>query len=564
MTRLEEILSNALEPGQAGLLRAPEKWCPKVLAQAFEKIGTDREAPILRPDDPDRLADALKALLGQGVVDLGRFQHVILAYNLALPHELLQGKELLASDELMAPLLDTWRTSVSNGGGLFVWRGALLSYFRANTDARQFPALRQFLSQTLGAFSERKICPVWLQVMNEYPELIRENSAEELARLWIDGESGEVVKLKEILDIPDSSWFWSEFVGAVLRKCCDTPDDSEFRSRLRTALGLLKSFEQHSNQVLLAVVNRYALSAETPRHDRLLAIVLDAWGSPQLGFDGNKHKWSGASSKAIEMVCSWLAEEDLEDFREYCKGDESVDDRRLAYWLRYKKQITFSKLILGRTIWNAGDRRTRAFIARKRGRLSQLSSVRNALVLRIGKWWFVEFSEKGKACCPYREGCGYEFDFSLPVFSEGELRSVAAIEASGGIRLIHRGDWEASFDSFLASKRIWPDAVVLSRNLVKEKKLNEQSDIASGRKRRPPPASLGHEDALSVIIASLNLDKGSANLLKSVATQVADNRKVGGRLWIELSDSPAKFLQIEMLSLGYAYAAGRGFYWTGT
>jgi hypothetical protein len=563
MTHLANILSNALEPARTILLRAPERWAPRTLARAFERIGADCEKPLVDPLSQDRYADALTTLLEKGSDELGRFEHIILAYNLALPHERLQGRGLLSDRRLLASLLEKWVVTVRDGGGSFIWRGALLSYFRGSPDSSAFPALRQFLSETLSSLGERKVRPVWLQVVTNFPNLLLENPAEDFAQLWFNGESTEIDKLRNVLDIPDGSWFWAEFVGAVLSSCCDTPDDSEFRGSMETVLGLLGKFEQHADIILRVVVNRYALCHGAPRDDRLLALVLDAWGSPQLGFDGNKHKWAGATNKATEMVCSWLAEEDLEDFREYCRGDESVDDRRLAYWLRFKKQITFSRLVLGRSIWNARDRRTQEFIRRKRGRLSQMTSTRNALILRIGKWWFIEFSEKGKACCPYREGCGYEFDFSLPTYSEGQLRSVDAIEASGGRRLIHRGDWEADFDSFLASKRIWPDDIVMARASERSRVQQLRAEHEATGKLRPPPDDLTRGSELKLVIESLDLDYGSANHLRSIASAIADNRVVGGRLWIELSGTPSNLLQNEMVPRGYRYAAGRGFYWNG-
>ena len=551
-------LSSALDQSVELLGRATEAWRPFELEKAYEKVRAQRARPVSDPRNADRFAAALEKLLTKGVAALGNFDHMLLAYNLAQEHALLGDAALLTRGRILSPLLSAWHPLVKNGGGMFIWRGALLSYFRAPAKSAEFFELREFLADTLESISARKHAPDWLHAAVKHCTLLADEPALAYAQSWVGGDNASVTKLKAELELPDSSWFWKDFAHAVVEVCCATPDDALFEQRKCAALDLTRHFAEQSAYVLVNVLNRNARSKSSPRDDRLLALVLDAWGSPQLGFSGNKHKWSDASPKAVEMVCSWLAEEDLEDFRLYCEGDESVDDRRLAYWLRFKEQITFSKLILGRTIWNARDKRTREFIARKRGRVAELSSPRNALVLRIGSWWFVEFSEKGKACCPYREGCGYDFDFSLQTFSEGALRSTHAIEASGGRRLIHRGDWEADFDSFLASKRIWPDSVVMARRERLKEKQAAQRDTKCAQLKYVPPQSAR---TVRAIVASLELDQDVASHLTLISREVIDNRERGGRLWIELKGVPSDRLQDAMRNRNFQFARGRGFYW---
>ena len=376
--------------------------------------------------------EALEKLFTIGIGALGNFDHVLLAYNLAQNHSLLGRATLLSQGDILASLLTAWCDPVIKGRGLFIWRGALMSYFRATSKGAEFLQLREFLERTLEYLRSRKHAPDWLHAVLAHPELLAENPARPLAQPWVDGERTNIEKLKSILEIPESSWFWSDFVTAVVDVCCEPASDALFDGRKDNALDLAGMFPDQSASILVCVVNRSAQCKSTPRYDRLLALVLDAWGSPQLGFSGNKHKWSDASSKAVEMVCSWLAEEDLEDFRLYCRGDDSVDDRRLAYWLRFKKQISFSKLILGRRSGMLGtsvraslSQESVAALLNSRPRAMRWCSGSQLVVCGVQR--------KGKACCPYREGCGYEFDFSLPpTVKESSVRRVLLRQVEAG------------------------------------------------------------------------------------------------------------------------------------
>jgi hypothetical protein len=555
------------------------------LTDAHAALLKQREQPILDPSRADRFSEALARLLSQGTNALNRYEHIFLAYNLGQSHHLLDGDSLFDRNAILESLLAEWRRILALGDGLFIWRGALLSYFRVAVKNSGSRSTQIFLFASLDFLRVSKRVPSWLKIVLAKPELLSDAPTTQLAKQWISGDRGQVEQVAADLEIPANSWFWTDLVGTIVHACCNTTDDNQFAENFPVALDLTSLYPNQTTAILTRVINRYSVQSATPRDDRILGLALETWGSPQLGFDGNKHKWSVASRGATLMVCGWLAEEDLEDFRVFCAGDETVDDRRLAYWLRYKKQISFSKLVLGRTIWNADDRKTKEFLRRKKGRVASLSSIRNALILRIGKWWFIEFSEKGKACCPYREGCGFDLglSFGQDSFSEGQLRSVAAIEASGGQRLIHRGYWEAEFDSFLASKRIWPDSVVMARKERAaersdrpESTIEKDADVlqtpvpgvrtrvlsASQRISYEPPAEIDNsEGAVMALLDSLALSPGQARELARATSSLKDNRVVGGRLWIELDDEPSGELQNAMRQRGFRHANGRGFYW---
>ena len=60
----------------------------------------------------------------------------------------------------------------------------------------------------------------------------------------------------------------------------------------------------------------------------------------------------------------------------------------------------YTQIVLGGRLRGSRESDIRKFIKNKGDRLGSLtgSSTNNAIVMRIGAWLFVEFSEKGNAC----------------------------------------------------------------------------------------------------------------------------------------------------------------------
>jgi len=508
------------------------------------------------PRVASRLDDALKRLIEGGVRQVAARDHVVLAYNLAQSHPDLDGKSLLNSMPHLSPLLESWRQLLKQRGTYRqIWRGALLSLFRgARTDAG-FEATRRFLFDTLSVLRSAKFRPTWLDAIDRHPRLLSENPIDAYVMAWLEGQRESVDELTELVELPAQGWFWNGLIEAVVEACCKSSNDALFDERWPIALGLIDDHPYCRDLVLSRVLSRYAQKKVPIRRDDLLQISLDTWGSPQLGADV-VGRWSSTSDEARSMVCGWLAEEDLEDFAAFCKGDDSVDARRLAYWLRFKKQIIFSRIVLGSAIHGARDKQSREFIARKKGRLGYLHGTPhdNAIMLRIGSWWFIEFSKKGNACYPYRE--------DLLPFNPAEeyldltrdLKNAHAVEQGGGERLPHMATvWEERFDRFLSNRGIWPDAAgkVSVRTAVGSQHTNQDQ----ARSSKPETSAV-----LEPGLGTLGLGQALLDELKSFTPRLVDNRKKGGALWIELARTPSSTLQRSMERQGFRYAKGRGFY----
>lgn len=550
--RLQESLTRSLET----LQRHCESWSPKGLEEARAKICGSRELPIFDPRVASRLDDALKRLIEGGIRHVAARDHIVLAYNLAQIHPDLDGKSLLNSMPYLSLLLDSWRQLLRQRGPYRqIWRGALLSLFRGDDTDAGFEATRRFLSDTLSVLRSAKFRPTWLDAMDKHPQLLSKHPVDAYVLEWLGGHRESVDELSELVDLPTQGWFWTSLIAAVVEASCKSSNDAVFDERWPIALRLIDDHPYCRDLVLSRVLSRYVKKKAPIRRDDLLQVSLDAWGSPQLGADV-VGRWSGTSDEARSMVCGWLAEEDLEDFAAFCKGDDSVDERRLAYWLRFKKQILFSRIVLGSAIHDARDKQSREFIARKKGRLGHLrgTPLDNAIMLRIGDWWLVEFSKKGNACYPYREDLlpFNPADEYLSLMTD--LKSVYAVEKGGGERLAHMATvWEERFDRFLADRGIWPDATgrasggTASTPRVPSHAQPRTATPAIGVSRGPSLATLGFTEAL--------FDE-----LKSFTPRLVDNRGKGGALWIELARTPNALLRQSMERYGYRYVASRGFY----
>lgn len=558
MSTLADRLQQSLNRSLQGLQRHGANWSPKVLEEARVKICGARDLPMFDPRVASRLDDALKRLIEGGVRQVAARDHVVLAYNLAQVHPDLDGKSLLDSMPHLSPLLDSWRKLLKQRSSYRqIWRGALLSLFRgARTDAG-FEATRRFLADTLGVLRSARFRPTWLDALERHPRLLSENAVDAYVMAWLEGRRQSVEELTELVELPSQGWFWTSLIEAILEACCRTSNDALFDERWPIALGLIKDHPYCRDLVLGRVLARYAEKKLPVRRDDLLQVSLDAWGSPQLGVDV-VGRWSDTSEEARTLVCGWLAEEDLKDFAEFCRGDDTVDARRLAYWLRFKKQILFSRIVLGPAIQEAEDKKSREFIARKKGRLAYLGGTRNnnAIMLRLGNWWFVEFSEKGNACYPYGQD-HVPFDPGATSFNLIlDLKIRRAVAESGAETLKHvPPSWEEKFDRFLSDRGIWPDATgKMSGNTTGSSRPSGPS-LPSQSQPKKPAAAFG-ETALSTLgIPQVLLDE-----LKPLSPRLVDNRKKGGALWIELARTPGSPLQRTMAGYGFRYAKGRGFY----
>lgn len=465
-THLDQQISNSI----ASLLDRLSVWKPVQLTQEVVTIGSKYGEALGNMKRSDRLEAAIGRLLNGGVASLTRFDHRVLAHNLATSHAMLGDRSLFQHMEYLEPLLERWQSDIRGArGALFIWRAVLLSVFDGGMDDPGVVRGRDFLGATWASVSEGDIQPDWLVTLQAHQEIFGKNPSWRYANDWLEGSTESLESLRLAVFISPGSWFWKHLVRNIIAAIEKRPD-SIFRGQLDALLDFRKFLgglsEIYTRPILQVALERYAKCSKRPRHDRLLEELISDWGSPQLMQSTDQHNWTLVSPGALAMVRSWLAEQDLEAFALLCKQLNQVDSGRLAYWLRFVRQVEYSQLIIGYDFLNSSDVDIRKFVKRERerGRLARLldSPQNNAIVLKIGKWWFVEFSQKGNACYPYKEDA-CDLNFGERQYTLDELKSKEAVECSGAERLLHFDGWEERADEKLSWWGVRPDSVEVSR-----------------------------------------------------------------------------------------------------
>lgn len=496
-----------------------------------------------------RVETAIRVLLSKGAGSLTRRHKYVLAYALAQPATALGGAALIEKPELIGRLINLWRSD-AHAGALrgASWRGLFRSYLQT-PKGHSATQLANVLRDSFDAVRRRtKGAPEWLNAVVRHECLLSANPCASYVEELLVGRRNQLDDLVSSMAPPGTSWFWDELVEAVCQQI-DQMTDERFIDRIPFLLRFADEARlgPRRDAVLARTLDRHARTRQRARHQILLAYALDRWKSPQLR---TSVLWSQVRPDTKQMVCGWLALEDLEDFYRLCQGAGTVDERRLRFWLRYKEQIAFSQIILGNAMFYSRDSEVAEFRDRKKGRLARLTSGpidNNAIIMQIGEWTLIEFSQTGNACYPYRtEHLKVELGvLRYPLDGSGGLKSKIAVRSSDAHTLIHNGSWEWNFEYFLRERSIRPD--------------QEPVDVR-------PQGHIGHRQSTTDcephelgIPADLLGNHNLVAVLNRARPQIFDYRRSGGALWVipELASSE---LGPALLRAGFKHKLGKGYH----
>lgn len=522
---------------------------PKDLLRSVERVRERYGHGQAELVTQDRLEAAVAALARNPVP--GRRQLFICAHAFAQPVRALDGRSLLDSP-LGSQLLSHWER-VADGGQLAAshWRGLFRSYMQAEP-GETCQRLRRLLARSLtGLVRNGRPTPAWLSGVRRHVGLLGDTPGMPYLEELVSGTTQRLDDLKAEVDLPIVSWFWTSLRGAALQQIAAL-DESTFKERLTHLQSLPQRIPGSRDEILAALLGRFAGCQDRSRHISLMEFALEAWGSPQL--KSNK-LWVSVSEDARQMVCGWLAQEDLEDFYRLCKGSHQVDDRRLKFWLRFKEQMGYTQILLGGYLRSSRDGDIRAFIQKKKGRVGDLTSgpaTNNAILMQIGGWLFIEFSETGNACFAFPIA-----DSTVELGKKGYSLYQLKPSAKSVKRLIHMDGhekWEQKFLTSLREVGVQPDDGKAVPNSARGQVAVSQSKAAS---RSPVPdaykAAWGTRGALS------DAEQLLARL-RELDVRVVDNRSKGGAIWAYPNRNSQP--HAELRALGMKYKSDKeGFYW---
>jgi hypothetical protein len=503
---------------------------------------------------PDRLEAAIASLL-RGIKP-SRRQLLFLAHGFSRPVKALSGRSLLDSKH-GTDLLGQWESQTkSRSLSPLHWKGLFRSFMQAEAGVGA-DRLRALLSNAaVNLPTNWRKPPPWWEALGRHQSLLSNSPCQGYMEEMLDEGTELLDDLRANIDVPPGSWFWSHLAQAV-REGLDDLSDVAFRSKIPYLLTLPSRIPGSRDEILAAVLGRYAECESRSRHAELLQFALEAWRSPQLR---SNNLWELAGTPAKHMVCGWLAEEDLEDFYQVCRGQTQVDERRLKFWLRFTKQMDYTQILLGSEIRSSRNTDVRDFISKKKGRLGDLtsgSSSNNAILMQIGGWIFIEFSEIGNACYGYPVSGGH-IQLGRSKYSLDDLKR----KGSASSWLTHMDghlSWEQKFLTELSGKGVFPDGE--DTTLPRQPSPATPQQVARGtpafwRAGAPSPRV---EDRSKVDVIHEDRDEFLMRSLKALNVGIVDNRRKGGALWayLKLGKAPHE----ELKALGLIYKAARNGYY---
>lgn len=407
---------NRLEQQLAGVLRrlVPEGrvFSDKGVEEMRRSVERIRTVVGDRPAAPskDRICSALRKLREHGTTSLDGAEFYFVCWGLT---EVCGKHRPLIEDgaHFSGLISEVQRRKPAT----LLWQGLLDAYFRYVPSSDQlvgeknWQLLRMWLAQDLNKLRQRTspgLVPhlPWLGTLADQRNLLADNPCRAYAQEALRGEGKKIDQIKADLSIPETGWFWRELVSSQVDEAAGWRDDERFKTVLDTLIPQLREHPILRDVSLAKLLTRYTACTDQSAHEGLKQFSVETWGSPQLA---KQVGWGGVEPKVKAMVSQWLVLEDLRDFFELLQADRAADQRRLKFWLRFIKQISFSHIVLGSHIWSSHDPDWVAFRRKKKGRISRLdggSGSRNAFIMKIGHYYFVEFGETGDACYGYTEG----------------------------------------------------------------------------------------------------------------------------------------------------------------
>lgn len=406
----------------------------------------------------------------RGKEPLSWMETAFVCWGLLTPIAVFKGKTILDSKPLFVELLRLLDMQGEVGSVTpYLWRGLLNGYLayrpgESGVATENWSDLRQYLSKSLPTLvSETQIKPAWLGALFDWHRSVLSQSPFDKYRAEVFSEDCPMVaSLNADLEIPETSWFWPGLLLQGIGELAES-SDKKFKSKIEIVLVRLKEHESCHSEGLAMLLDRYASSETTEPHEALKFHAVSRWRSPTLERQRN---WERVKPETKRMVQRWLVLEDLRDFFKTLHADDAMNRRRYEFWMQFLDQMSYVHLVLGRHARESYPK----LLGNKIGRYSELKGAgakNNAFIMRIGKYFFVEFGEVGK-CWGYEESTIKGLIPNLNYvgsISYNELRAAGhcVLVNNWGQRdgLSHQGDWELKFTESFSRLGIGPDSMSL-------------------------------------------------------------------------------------------------------
>lgn len=461
----------------------------------------------------------------------------------------IEDIQVLDSPSLFSRVVNQLRDDIQNNQfRRREWFSLCFSYFSfTHTNPQENPQwlmLRQQIVKGYDVICRQQVREKdWMRVVNAQKELFTDNAGTQLAKQLFNGEIKNLAHLQVIAQIPDSSWLWTKIMAYVCSQIVQL-DDDELQSHIPSLIEIGKSYPNYRDRIFAACLTRYSKARfrDIP-HLPLKTASFEAWGSPQLRSKNNV--WLHHVDESVaQMVKGWFARQDLEHFFSLLQGSAQVDRARLAYWLRFVNQMSYTRVILGGDARANGQTDFVEFRKANRGRLGYLdggTSADNAVIMQIGDYYFVEFSRVGNACYVHKANSRFNPEqqtLHLSLELKDTHKDVFVAKYN------HSGPWQARFDHELSRLGIKPDNALPSDLNGR----SAQTTLEPGIVKQPR-----HIHRFPATAPSTSLNTSDADIeesfmselrevLKGIDHYIQDHRNKGGAVHVMLTQPDSKVL----------------------
>lgn len=416
-----------------------------------------------------------------------------------------------------------------------LYHGLLQSYLATDRNVDWFNTqearlgneqLRQFLDGCFHSIRDLEPPLPWVEALADHCDILSERPTDRLVRLWHTGTQDAFRDVIARLGIGGSSWLVAATLTDVVAAAAKQ-DDFAFVAQIPSLLELIceQRFQSLRDDILVALVTRYAHVANPTVHPALRDALIDAWKNPWL--ERNQSAWGRVPDAARKMVAGWLKLDLIHQFFEVLSEDRGQDHQRFEFWRDYYEEMDDVYFALGSRAFNSRDSDIVKLRESLDGRLLQLGGAEpanNAFIMFIGESVFIEFSKKGNAAYRY-----HSRDFDL---TDGNTRiHIKRLKRSPpGMQMRHDWSggksWQDQFAAFIAQRS---PAEILRRH--------------------------GHPSSPFPQIKDIKTYASKHGI------RVHDKRSLGGSLWLRTDDADPDITKT-LTAWGFRFAPGKGWWRT--
>jgi EH_Signature domain len=569
LLELERGLASALESMSIGGGQFGAPQLIEVSSKESEKLFQGYASA--KPSKEDAYAAALAFMRGQSL-DLR--QRDLIASALAVPIREQVGAKALGSKRL-ASLLGEYEVE-ARAGDLWrlTWYALMSSYFafdaKGSTSAEHsgWQDLRLMLERTWPMIDRETgpaNVPDWVKVLRQEAALLTEDPTAKYAREYLGGNQELVNRLANDLGISQSSWFWHSLVLSAVRSATSS-GDMVFRKSIPRLLELIEERPVYRDEAVEAILVRYNACKETPLNENLRNYVVrkDVWRNPKLKSAGIATAWNRVPDAVWQMVLGWVNERNLKDFFDILAARNMADEGRLAFWSKYMKQISWTRLVFGsETIaLKNSNPEIRDLIAREEGSYATLTANQtvDAFMMGIGEFIIVEFSKKPNAAYVYRAS-SMKFDRNSRYYSGGTDDLKYGFHDKNELRVTHPPGWQHEATAGLNRLGIAPDTPGAQRartsTVARTATPAAPSQTSSSHTFRGDPRLEHSVEDCAPPGANFTMKELQFLMKRFPKARIKDSRSSrGGRLWVE---DPIERSQLaaELKTYGFKWANSR-------